>query len=674
MGLAASQARLLFITGRKNDVEFNQMRIANEKISLSRDSAELADEYTRSLNQRKLMWAVDGSATSSNTVDLTYDLLMQSGTANQVGQYLITDSNDRVALSDDICTKLGLSGSGRSLSMCRSDFVARMMGDPDGNGVTESSTVKDPSGNMVPYGADALFVENNFPDVVTGKTSPKSTASASSNIDEAMATIQMMTAGRVTTLPEAEGTSDDDIQTYSVDQVTKLLTNLKAVTDNAKQIIMNQTGIQDPNKVDGDYAGLLTNERLKAQGANGSDLSSASVVAAMALYNNAITASKYLILSTVKDGVAGAKDSACAAGIAAFNITINGGNVLDQFNNEANDAHHYYPNEAMDLLNGLDPAAGSGISNRTLAQNALAAATGGGSTVIQKVLGKEDAKDSDNHKLKNDGDPNMALRTFDAGSENEHFFSPVDKVNYDKILANHPGATSIGQVDKNGGLLVLKTGVGCYGSTEAGLSLDSDLVNDHGLVNSGYTSNNDFSSNTDSTYFLVIKGVAADKNVGPNSNYDSNLGSLNTQLQSSVAKLPYVDDDKKSEADFYTEMYYAIQSKGWKQYSSVENKDWLQNQLISGNFGIEKLDRPGKFLDLPSSDPSSPVRNVRDTEGVADAESKYQAEKDKMDTKESLLDIQMKNLDTERSELDTEVDSVKSIITKNIERSFKMFA
>ena len=67
MGLAASQARMLFLTARKNDVEFSQMKIADDKLSLSRNTEELSDDYNRALNARKLTWAVDGSSTSSNT-------------------------------------------------------------------------------------------------------------------------------------------------------------------------------------------------------------------------------------------------------------------------------------------------------------------------------------------------------------------------------------------------------------------------------------------------------------------------------------------------------------------------------------------------------------------------------------------------------------------------------
>ena len=42
-----------------------------------------------------------------------------------------------------------------------------------------------------------------------------------------------------------------------------------------------------------------------------------------------------------------------------------------------------------------------------------------------------------------------------------------------------------------------------------------------------------------------------------------------------------------------------------------------------------------------------------------------------IDAKDSMYDIQLKNIDTEHTALQTEYDSVKSVISKNIDRTFK---
>ena len=51
MGMSASQARLLFISSRMNDVEFKSQQIANQKIRLSSESEQLANDYAKSLNK-----------------------------------------------------------------------------------------------------------------------------------------------------------------------------------------------------------------------------------------------------------------------------------------------------------------------------------------------------------------------------------------------------------------------------------------------------------------------------------------------------------------------------------------------------------------------------------------------------------------------------------------------
>ncbi len=58
MGLSAGQARLLTITARKSDCEYQSMRLSHQKIALSRELADLSNEYQNSLDQTKLIYKV----------------------------------------------------------------------------------------------------------------------------------------------------------------------------------------------------------------------------------------------------------------------------------------------------------------------------------------------------------------------------------------------------------------------------------------------------------------------------------------------------------------------------------------------------------------------------------------------------------------------------------------
>lgn len=97
MGLAAGQARLLTITARKSDCEYESMRLSHQKIALSRELADLSNEYQNSLNQTKLVY--DYYGTGDTSTPLTYGLLMSPSTLNDYLPITITDSLGRVTLN-----------------------------------------------------------------------------------------------------------------------------------------------------------------------------------------------------------------------------------------------------------------------------------------------------------------------------------------------------------------------------------------------------------------------------------------------------------------------------------------------------------------------------------------------------------------------------------------------
>ena len=79
MGMSASQARLLSITARMNDVEYKSQQISNTKVRLADESEQVANEYTKALNKTKLTFnsydkqgnAVKYSLNSANLANIT---------------------------------------------------------------------------------------------------------------------------------------------------------------------------------------------------------------------------------------------------------------------------------------------------------------------------------------------------------------------------------------------------------------------------------------------------------------------------------------------------------------------------------------------------------------------------------------------------------------------------
>lgn len=108
MGLAAGQARLLTITARKSDCEYESMRLSHQKIALSRELTDLSNEYQNSLNQTKLVY--DYYGTGDTTTPLSYGLLMNPSTLNDYMPVTITDALGRVTLNSQYAAAARAAG------------------------------------------------------------------------------------------------------------------------------------------------------------------------------------------------------------------------------------------------------------------------------------------------------------------------------------------------------------------------------------------------------------------------------------------------------------------------------------------------------------------------------------------------------------------------------------
>ena len=94
MGLAASQARFLAITSRKAQCEFRSMQIAQEKLSVTRELADVTQVYQNSLNATKMVWETDpsgGVVDLSETCPFSYGTLMTPSGMNNYQPYFITN-------------------------------------------------------------------------------------------------------------------------------------------------------------------------------------------------------------------------------------------------------------------------------------------------------------------------------------------------------------------------------------------------------------------------------------------------------------------------------------------------------------------------------------------------------------------------------------------------------
>ena len=144
MGMAASQARLLQLTSRKNDIGRELQHLSNDKTDLTREMQAISREYQSALSSKVLKWSNNSGIT---VTDLNYATLMYPGTANGNKPVLISDSAGRIVLNDKYAEYAALiseSGApGGDYEGHRTEILASLAGISSNQISTSASTSAD---------------------------------------------------------------------------------------------------------------------------------------------------------------------------------------------------------------------------------------------------------------------------------------------------------------------------------------------------------------------------------------------------------------------------------------------------------------------------------------------------------------------------------------------------
>ena len=116
--------------------------------------------------------------------------------------------------------------------------------------------------------------------------------------------------------------------------------------------------------------------------------------------------------------------------------------------------------------------------------------------------------------------------------------------------------------------------------------------------------------------------------------------------------------------------------------NAATDGDWLKNQLENGRFSISKINTDKKTGEVDMSTTSiatdsfvgTTTTTSIDKRAYAKAEAEYEHETKAIDAKDKKYDMELSKLETEREALKTEYDSVKKVISDNIERTFGIFS
>lgn len=574
MGLAASQARLLTITARKSDCEYQSMRYSHEKIALSRSMTDLSTEYQNSLNQTKLVY--DFYGTGDETTPLSYGLMMTPSQMNGYLPILATDTSGKAVLSSQYAA------------------AARAAGIPqEGLGCLPSSDVRN---KFIQGLADSGLITSEAANVYMGIQYSQSIGMGATDL----ATTQV-TEMTLSELIEYYETGQFDQIPYSYSNATMLET-LQANNSKVHDFeIRSGSGVEDSNQVtdgtditlgeilDGDYQ-ILCRVNINAGGKNTQDLSvAANNIASLDIWEWMFGEFEALLNVTNDPNVS----SALKYARSKVENLLNGDNLgfkYSQYKTKEDNQNGF--NGVIDCMNGV-PRRYSG--NWFQAGNGMHEAEGSYNTADY-----------------------IGLTVYDnpKGDKSHHFAD---------------------------GASISVTNIALAYLTYFAQAME-------GLATSRYTVDDDAESS---------KEVA-----------NSHL--IDDQFTFSVVTGTGINSDQALISGFYDAIFNQICSRGWVENNRVTENDYLHEMMKTGKFFLTTCGDDG-FYAQGNYSTNNFVREVTDEEAVAQAEAKYNTEKQKLNQKEEVLDLKMKNLDTEISSLTTEYDTVKSVISKNIEKSFKRY-
>lgn len=153
-------------------------------------------------------------------------------------------------------------------------------------------------------------------------------------------------------------------------------------------------------------------------------------------------------------------------------------------------------------------------------------------------------------------------------------------------------------------------------------------------------------------------------------------------------------DDAAIENNLFQVMGAEKAKEGEQNYKVLDDnlltsEDWLNFALKNGIVSLRQAQYfnpsvdSGKVPEMTSEGyywnstiytSASDIRNEEDSEAITRAEAKYKNRVRKIEEKDKKYDQDLKKLDTEHNALQTEYESLKSVIDKNVERSFKAFS
>ncbi len=560
MGLAAGQARLLSITARKSDCEFQSMRLSHQKIAMARELADLSNEYQDSLQMTKLVYDYYGKGDTS--MALSYSLLMSPSALNDYMPITVTDSLGRVTLNSKLAAAARKAGIPQEGLGCLPSEVTRNLFIM---GLAEQGTITTDMANKItglPYNQAAGF----------GGGATVATVTEQGNYES-------------------------------------FLNHLKEVGANIN-ITLDKSWVPDGDN----EMKLLGSQEVNVKDCKGGK----NVTFSLAnLLNGSEQASIYLWSKNDEDYV-----------------------NQKMFENAQT-------NILPSLMDNMDKILTEVLGIDNFALGALAYAR----RMIEQTYIPTDNNTGNIITSSNNGD------AFNWKGSNSGGFIGIG------TNSNHGNAAAIEHIGWTSNSYKNAV-VGWFEDKKSEARLDiGNMLNAYLTYFADYMNGTSKTDKYGMEVFYVNKGQIVEAN---------RLANTNNTFEYVWKVGSDVSSDDLGQATFYDTLFNQICSKGWTENERIVENDYLREMLQNGMQFISKVKDDGYYYQGNYATDAY-IKEIPDESLIAKAEAKYNTEKAKLNTKEETIDMKMKNLDTEISSLTTEYDTVKNIISKNVEKCFKRF-
>lgn len=649
MGLAASQARFLAITARKMNCEFESMQIAQQKLSVTREQQKAAQEYQDAMTATKLVWDADSNCDGTGDVyNLSYDLMMTPSALNEYDAFLVIDTQGRVVLSESM---FGAAVNAGVVDSAGNPIKAKQYSEEGRNDFLKALGEAGTIDGSVINGIKSL--KNSYTQVgVGGEISDKKIANA------------MNSPTFINHLKTAVYKKDDtnnNILSLTGGTIGYPVVQAYAENGKAAGTILKSVGET--------YSGNVVKTTFNAGDTinfpiNGYKVSSETIAEAPWVRT---------------DGTGGAAGEKIPEGTS---LKIDKGTKApckiivyvptSSTQHKEGDLKYAMSFSAIsDPANVVSDPKTTGKTRITKNGQALSADSMKKLTLGDILSGKCEfttvaASDTAFNTLANGVLEEMAkLLGYNAGATE---FKGLNVCNESNDALNQALELTKAQ------LLNINTEDGSYFDLATKSQSRNDVVKDGTTYSFSLTNIlKSFLTN----YAAVMDGFKSGYTIDDKSTTKSKYVTDDLNYTFLVENDSAETDTATLNADFYNQLYNALCMYGAStdkiKQKQIQDSKYLNNALKNGQLFVMSLNTDGYFYQGHYT-ASDHIAEITDDDAIAQAEAEYNIKKSKLSYKEQNLELKMKNIDTELSSLNTEYDTVKNLISKNVEKVFTMFS